>query len=295
MAYPSNPDDRPDPMDNAPPMRARVPEHVASGQISTGVIVVTGATEYILDFVRNLPRPNMIVARVVLPHQVMPQFIEALNTNIGLYRQRFTDLNLPQSGIGPIQSYLDPNHVSFPPGSPPASPSSGPQGKLKPDDTSTESLFGRPIDIHSGTSVPSSGQNPLPDSSPDLADQSHPKSDQLSAGGSGEDLIKGNFPQHTSPSFQSPLPPPQIPSSVTRHPSPQEVYDELKLRDELLSGSYANAVMIGHGPHEFSFDFITNFYPQSAVSCRVFMAAGHVARLLDSLRASWDQLRPRLG
>ena len=41
-----------------------------------------------------------------------------------------------------------------------------------------------------------------------------------------------------------------------------------KMRDDIHSGSYANAVMIGHGPHEFSFDFITNFYPQSAVSAR---------------------------
>ena len=88
MAQLPSPDDRPDPADRMPAVRARVPEHVAIGQISTGVIVVTGATEFILDFVRNLPRPNMIVARVVLPHAVMPQFTDALSTNIALYRQR---------------------------------------------------------------------------------------------------------------------------------------------------------------------------------------------------------------
>ena len=80
-----------------------------------------------------------------------------------------------------------------------------------------------------------------------------------------------------------------------RRQNPQEVYDDLKLRDEILSGAYANAVMIGHGPYEFSFDFITNFYPQSAVSCRVYLASGHIHRLLESLRASWEQLRPRLS
>jgi hypothetical protein len=53
--------------------------------------------------------------------------------------------------------------------------------------------------------------------------------------------------------------------------------------------------MIGHGAYEFSFDFITNFYPQSAVSCRVYLASGHIARLLDSLKQSWEQVRPRLG
>ncbi|MBX3423065.1 MAG: DUF3467 domain-containing protein [Pirellulaceae bacterium] len=79
-----------------------------------------------------------------------------------------------------------------------------------------------------------------------------------------------------------------------RHPSAEEIYDDLKVRDELLSGVYANAVMIGHGPHEFSFDFITNFYPHSAVSARVFLAAGQIPRLYDSLKGTWEQLRARL-
>ena len=83
--------------------------------------------------------------------------------------------------------------------------------------------------------------------------------------------------------------------NLLKRQNPQEVYDDLKLRDEILSGAYANAVMIGHGPYEFSFDFITNFYPQSAVSCRVYLASGHIHRLLESLRASWEQLRPRLN
>jgi hypothetical protein len=88
---------------------------------------------------------------------------------------------------------------------------------------------------------------------------------------------------------------PQQPQQPPKRQNPQDIYDELKLRDEILSGNYANAVMIGHGPYEFSFDFITNFYPQSAVSCRVYLASGHIARLLDSLKQSWEQLRPRIG
>jgi hypothetical protein len=84
-------------------------------------------------------------------------------------------------------------------------------------------------------------------------------------------------------------------NNITKRQNPQDVYDDLKLRDEILSGAYANAVMIGHGPFEFSFDFITNFYPQSAVSSRVYMASGHVLRLLDSLKASWEQIRGRYG
>ncbi len=106
MTFPNNPDDRPDPMENMPAVRARIPEHVAKGEISTGVIVVTGPTEYVLDFVRNLPRPNCIVARVVLTHLVMPQFIDALSTNVQMFRNRYGELpgaSIPPTPVGSPQ------------------------------------------------------------------------------------------------------------------------------------------------------------------------------------------------
>jgi hypothetical protein len=77
------------------------------------------------------------------------------------------------------------------------------------------------------------------------------------------------------------------------HVSAQELYEQLKLQDDVLSGSYANAVMIGHTPSEFCFDFITTFYPRSAVSCRVFMAAPGVPRLLESLRHSFEKFQQK--
>lgn len=76
--------------------------------------------------------------------------------------------------------------------------------------------------------------------------------------------------------------------------SAQELYDTLKLGDDVQSGSYANAVMIGHSPTEFSFDFITTFFPRSAVSQRVFMATANAKRLLDSLNHSFQQFQQRL-
>ncbi len=73
------------------------------------------------------------------------------------------------------------------------------------------------------------------------------------------------------------LPPEQVPPQNLRRASAQEIYDDLKLRDEILSGSYANAVMIGHGPHEFSFDFITT-------SIRTQRSARGCSSPLDKLR-----------
>ena len=275
MPFPSSPDDRPDPLENMPAMRARIPEHVARGEVSTGVIVVTGGTEYVLDFVRNLPRPNMIVARVVLPHMVMPQFIDALAANVELFRQRYGELpGLPQ-----------PTTFSHPfqagPGSVPTGPSNQSLGAQNSGPESSS------VDVWPGSS-PNPGQPIIPSQSNNPG-QSEPASSGAITGGSNQN------PDSIGEQAGGQLPTQPNQTSHLRRQNPQEVYDDLKLRDEILSGAYANAVMIGHGPYEFSFDFITNFYPQSAVSCRVYLASGHIHRLLESLRASWEQLRPRLS
>jgi hypothetical protein len=282
MSFPASPEDRPDPLENMPAMRARIPEHVARGEVSTGVIVVTGGTEYVLDFVRNLPRPNMIVARVVLPHMVMPQFIDALAANVELFRQRYGELpgspaptiapTLPGAGLsstgivgahfpeqpsGSNPSSAEPSSIDAWPGSSAGAgqPAAPPSGNVNTNsENSTE---------------PSSNQTPVPANS--------------------------NAANAASNAASNPANGAANPTTHLRRQNPQEVYDDLKLRDEILSGAYANAVMIGHGPYEFSFDFITNFYPQSAVSCRVYLASGHIYRLLESLRASWEQLKPRLS
>lgn len=172
--------DSPAPNEN-PALRARVPDHVAGGCFSTGAIVMTGPSEFIIDFLQTIGRPHRVAVRVVIPHPVMPQFVEALQKNVDIYRSRFGE---------------------------PASP----QGTPDPNQ---------------------------------------------------------------------------------RRPSPQEIYDDLKMADDVLSGVYANGVMIGHGATEFGLDFLTSFFPQSAVSARVFLASGQVPRLLDSLKNAVRQLQER--
>ena len=51
----------------------------------------------------------------------------------------------------------------------------------------------------------------------------------------------------------------------------------------MLSGGYANSVMITHSPSEFGFDFITGFFPTAAVSSRVYMSAPHIPRVIAAL------------
>ena len=81
----------------------------------------------------------------------------------------------------------------------------------------------------------------------------------------------------------------------TRRPSIQEVYDELKLPDETMSGCYANAVMVGHSASEFCFDFITTFFPRSAVSSRVYLTVPQVPRLLETLTRSFEQFQQKIA
>jgi hypothetical protein len=92
-------------------------------------------------------------------------------------------------------------------------------------------------------------------------------------------------------------PPPALPTppAPVQAPPIEEIYSQLKLPDDLLSGTYANAVMIAHSPAEFYFDFITNFYPRSAVSCRVYLSAPQVPALLTTLNRSFQQYQQKVA
>src|SRR5947209_2652376 len=68
---------------------ARVPEKIGRGIFSTGVLVLQGPTEFVLDFVQRLAQPNQVVSRVVLPVELMPRLIEALRENLERYKQAF--------------------------------------------------------------------------------------------------------------------------------------------------------------------------------------------------------------
>ena len=162
---------------------ARVPEAVSTGVLSTGVIVMTGANEFVIDFIQGLGQPAQVAARVVVPHSVVPQFVDALQRNLELYKERYGD-------------------------------------------------------------------------------------------------------------------PPQLPANPNpqqAQPSAREIYDELKMTDEVLTGAYANGVMIGHSMTEFKLDFLANLFPHTAVSCRVFMATPQVPRMLESLRRTYQQFLERTG
>lgn len=161
---------------------ARVPEEVAPGVFSTGALVLQGPHEFIMDFLQRLSRPHQVIARIIMPHSVMPQFISVLQENLKRYEERF----------GPIQELPTP-------------------------------------------------------------------------------------------------PTPQKPPTV------DEIYEQLKLPDEQLGGTYSNGVMIAHTMTEFSFDFISNFYPRAAVTKRVFLSTPQVPRYLETMQRSYQQFQQRVA
>lgn len=87
---------------------------------------------------------------------------------------------------------------------------------------------------------------------------------------------------------------PKPPNPPAKQQSAQEIYDELKLPDSQLSGSYANGVMIGHSASEFKFDFLTNLFPHPAVSARVYLAGPQVPRMLESINKNYQQFVQRV-
>ena len=91
-------------------------------------------------------------------------------------------------------------------------------------------------------------------------------------------------------------PPAPVPTpNPERRPTVAEIYENFRLPEDLLCGVYSNSVLIGHSATEFFFDFITSFYPTSAVGARIFLPAPQVPRFLKALNASLEQHRVRFG
>ncbi len=215
-----NPDDssNPNPAQRQQHISARVPDHVSRGVFSTGLVIVTGGNEFILDFIQNLGGPPLVSARVIMPHGTLPQFIDALGKNLDIYTNNF--------------------------GVVPEAPVRGQQQQGQQSQQQQQFQQG------------------------ELAQQEQPVQ-QGQGQGQGEQQQRK---QHTL----------------------QEIYDELKLPDDMFSGAYANGVMIGHSASEFKFDFLTNLYPTTAVSCRVYLAAPQVPRMYESLKGTWAQFQQRI-
>lgn len=71
------------------PVAARVPAGVVHGMFCTGVIVLEGPDEFVVDFIQGMVRPPKVGSRVVVSANVMAQFADALRTNLQKYEQQY--------------------------------------------------------------------------------------------------------------------------------------------------------------------------------------------------------------
>jgi hypothetical protein len=98
-----------------------------------------------------------------------------------------------------------------------------------------------------------------------------------------------NYRKTFGPPPALPMPPPPA-----KPPSIEEIYDTLRIPEEVVSGVYANAALVSHSAAEFCLDFITNFYPKAAVSTRVFLSTPQVPVMLNSLVQSWQNYEAKM-
>lgn len=254
------------------PVTARVPDRVGMGVFSTGTIVMHGPHDFVIDFLQSLAAPKRIAARVVLPPSVVPLFLAAMQDNFAKYAQTF----------GPVPR-MPPMHA------PSAGPVVAPGERGAPPAAPAPGERGRPA------------REAPEDSGSEVEEDEEPWNSEASNDEDGPGEERGGAEAEESedtPPFPLSHPAPGATGGrgphVGQEPPPiTEVYEQLKLPDDMLSGSYANTVVITHSGAEFCFDFITSFFPRSAVAARVYMACPHVLELFESLSRSWEQYRQR--
>lgn len=239
---------------------ARVPEDVSRGVFSTGALVLNGPHEFIIDFLQSMSRPHQVVARIVLPTTIMQSMVRAMQQNFDNYVKRF----------GPLPELPTPNGGA----------NAGEGGGTAGGAATTGSAE---------TATPPMGGGPT---------AGGPEGGGGGAGsGAGGGTI-GSEPANApgeGPGEHSPHDPDQPqPPNAPKPPSVEEIYGQLKLPDEVASGTYANTVMITHSPSEFCFDFITSFYPKSTVAARIFMSAAQAPRLHATLSRSFEQFKQKV-
>jgi len=110
----------------------------------------------------------------------------------------------------------------------------------------------------------------------------------VSAGGTASPPAPG---AHAAPAAGSQ----QQPAQDASAPRAEDLYDQLKLPDKMLGGVFSNAAMIRHTREDFSIDFMANFYPRAVVVARVFISAGRMLPLLETLSGAFDKFRHRGG
>ena len=72
---------------------------------------------------------------------------------------------------------------------------------------------------------------------------------------------------------------------------------QIKITDDVLRGSYTNAMQVGHSPEEFVLDFmnLTQHQGVGIVNARVIMSPGHMKRAIAAMQQNLKIYEDRHG
>jgi hypothetical protein len=236
------------------PIGARVPEKVSRGVFTTGLMILQTNELFVLDFLSMGSPPPQIVSRIIMVAPHFAQFVGALRANIDHYESQF----------GPIRSHGPAGSLADMPSMSPNSQHSSPMAK-PPANVPAEEVTAGFTTSYAAENLPlAGGEGPFED--PMASENPHSKK-------------KSKTPQDDWPPSRH-GPPPEM---VT------DLYEQVKFPEELMPGSFSDAVMIRHSPEEFGLDFICSLYPRPIVVSRIYLAAGRARGMLETVAGALER------
>ena len=215
------------------PVSALVPERVSRGVFSTGVIAITGNTEFVLDFVLIIGTPSTVVSRVICTHEALRKIVAAIRRNVEAFATR----------VGSAEPSVRAQLLRRAP--PLTTAESDAEDGNRSEPIGTEQFVGAAI--------------PVP---------ADPTEQQSSSGELREESGLGQ---------------------KTNKRNALDLYDDIIVPDDVQVGVYANGLVIGHTDSEFKLDFVSNMFPKSVVTSRIFMSVPQLVKLLDTLERTLQQ------
>lgn len=70
---------------------------------------------------------------------------------------------------------------------------------------------------------------------------------------------------------------------------------QIKAKDEILTGSYANMMQVSHGREEFILDFVSLFPPNGNLVARILVNPAHAKRILKALQENIERYESQFG
>ncbi len=70
---------------------------------------------------------------------------------------------------------------------------------------------------------------------------------------------------------------------------------EIKAKDDVLEGKYANIANLAHTKEEFILDFMSVFPPQGVLASRVIVSPAHFKRMIKAMQDSLYKYESQFG